>query len=44
MKEKPNGYVFHSKEEFLEFLYRVCSKEERKELKRRIGKLVLEGE
>ena len=44
MKEKHDGYGFHSKEELLEFLYRVCSKEESKELQRRIGKMALEGE
>lgn len=37
-------YLFRTKEEFDEFLYECCTKEERHELLVRLGQFVVEGE
>lgn len=44
MKNDGNEYNFKSKEELYEFLYGCCTREERKEIMRRIGQFIVEGE
>lgn len=41
MKGDAFGYEFKSTDELLEFLYKYCTAEERRELKIRIGKSIM---
>ena len=44
MKSNGNEYNFETKEELYEFLYGYCTREEREEIMRRLGQLIVEGE